>query len=982
MSQVLLTTLLLEYSSSSCIKVQKLMNLSESLYGLASDEYYDYIDQYTEPTEKKIANIMLESMAINESRTREYMGVTVYKGDDGIYSVPELGIYNVIGSNNVKDYIRNKLVRNKPTSFREEIETVFNNINYISNLPESELLNFILNEMSENDYKELGGTNFKNFVLVVSEIVNNDWEVPQSLILESYIFDEGIGDFIKSVKGKVSDAHLELAYKAPGLATALGDAYSRHTAATQGVKSKLDAISDRVNSTKAALGDAYGRHTAATQAAGEKINSTKAALGDAYGRHTAATQAAGKKINDAKEKAGRIYNKVDKILSPAPRSRQDTAAAKEKIASIYNKVDKVLSPPPMSQENKDALKQRASNVAGILDRMILSPRPTTPKPAPTTPKPAPTTPKPAPTTPKPAPATPKPAPTTPKPAPTTPKPAPTSTRSERKTRIRTANSILDQLRTDGDAEKAKNEVDVNAAKPIKTKTKKLTLAQKEAKYDKLMKEDLDIQLEYIKSWLYENEIFDNLEDIDNYILEDMTGEEYYTIISEISDEDGEHQEKLKSLVKLAKSNKLGKLGRKADPKERRNIADTNTALDTAAKFGTRYPNNHVDSTAGKDRKFMTIAQKMNATIDDATDKLAKFNKASRQEPGGSVSPAKPLDIKKSTLTTPLGKAIAPPTSQQRGMALVPYKNSVAMKATSGSYDTPPKTYEDRPLDSSYRSPNPSRINGVTSKPLGKAIAGNQHSLIDTPRRRDIPEKDKFRDFSSLSDRERERMSIRGGDFADITGNNYQPKKPHAKGQVTDRQGNTTFSDKGQEFADSLKNSFGKNNVKPSSLISTVGKKSKTIAKSVISNIKSKLFGEDFTESDIKNYITEEEFLEITEWLVENEVFEDDEQLEYFLMEELNWEYLEQIHSDIEDRAIELIIDSLYDEENGEYTYLIVESVIGDELDFLVEEMVAADVNQSPMPIKVVDCSCGKSSCKSCSKKSWKAKVYEKLNGGC
>jgi hypothetical protein len=477
-----------------------------------------------------------------------------------------------------------------------------------------------------------------------------------------------------------------------------------------------------------------------------------------------------------------------------------------------------------------------------------------------------------------------------------------------------------------------------------------------------------------------------------------------TIISELDNEENE------LATKLVKAAKLKKTGKKMSPEERRNVGDTNAMLDTALKFGKKYPNNHIDSTAEKERKNMTIAQKMDSDIDRSIAGLAKTNKSNREEPYygdiyGSVTPAKPLDIKKP-------KSIQS-TSQQRGTALVPYKNNVGMKPTSSSYDTPPKTYEDRPSDSEYRSPSPNPIYGVSAKPLGRAIPGNPHSLIDRPR---IPKSDssnrspvftsknphvrgqltdtrtgmttykdkgeKFTDDTSLTPKQYQNMTTYGGSFTSsksVNGGRLTSKNPHVRGQLTDtRTGTTTYRDEGQGFANSLKNSIGKSNTKPSSLISTVGKKAKTIGKNVFDSIKSKLRGEEFEESDIKNFITEEEFLEITEWLVENDIFDYDEELEEFLIEGLTWEALEQIHNDIEDRAVELIIESLYNIETSEQTYIVLESILGDEIDILLEEMQASDVNESPMPM--TDCSCGKYGCKSCSKKTWKAKIYKKMKG--
>jgi hypothetical protein len=959
---VLLTKLCLDYPTHSLLKVQNVFRLAENLYSIGTDDYYDYIDAYTEPTEKNIANIMFESIALNES-TREYMGVTIYKEDDGKYSVPELGIYNVVGSSNLKDYIKSKLIQKNTRTFSEECETVVNNINSLVEFDENQFLNFVLNEMTESDYEVLDGTNFKNFVLIISEIIDGDWEVPPSLIMENYIFDEGVGDFIKKIKGAVSDAHLELAYKSPNIANTLGDAYTRHDNATKALKDKLENI-------------------------GSKVKSTTNALGDAYGRHSAATKAAGQKISDAKDKAGRIYSKVDKILSPAPRSRKDTAAAKEKVSRVYGAVDKVLSPPPMSKENKDALKQKGSNVGGILDRMILSPRPSKKSVV------APTE--------------------------TTTKP-----RSNVPERGRIANDILDKLKTDGDAEKAENKI------VARYKPKKISAAEREAalekKYDEVMKEDFDTQLEFIKDWLYENEIFDNLEDIDNYILEDMTSEEYATIISEISDEDGDHEEELKSLTKEARSSKLKKTGAKMSPKERRNITDTNTALDTAVKFGTRYPNNYIGNTGGKSNRFMTIAQRLDAGIDSGIDKLSKINRDNNPYYGGdiygSVTPPKPLDIKKNNSAFRQNGGILATASETS-----PSSTRTKKIRKSESIVEP---YRSRSTNGGTNTPTQDRMGGKSSvpqiddkplaKPLGRAIPGNQHSLIPTPRtsassnssktytpiiphvrgqvtdrNRNTTYSDKgamFKDTASLRSSELSRdAAYRGaltstkmisdpnndGRFKD----KYTHKTPHIAGQLTNtRTGITTYNDDGQGFADSLKNSLGKAKVKPSSLISTIGKKSKSIAKNVIGGIKRKLYGEELAESDIKNFITEEEFLEITEYLVEYDIFEDDQELEYFLLEKLDWELLDIIHENIENDAIKLIIECLCDEETSEQTYLVLESLIGEDIDILIEEastMVASDVNESPMPMKLADCSCGKFGCKSCSKSSWKSKVYDKM----
>ena len=192
--------------------------------------------------------------------------------------------------------------------------------------------------------------------------------------------------------------------------------------------------------------------------------------------------------------------------------------------------------------------------------------------------------------------------------------------------------------------------------------------------------------------------------------------------------------------------------------------------------------------------------------------------------------------------------------------------------------------------------------------------------------------------------------------------------------------NTKQSPVQDKFTSSLKNVFGSKKVKPSSLISTAGSKAKKLAGHAVSSIKKRLFGESLLESDIKNWIEEEQFYQVTEWLIENDIFEDDDELMDYLYEGLNWEDLESINHDIEQRALELIIESLCNEETYDSTFVVLESLLGDEFIELLETMTSDSDTYEPMPIVVKDCSCKKPTCKACSKKSWKSKVYDKMLG--
>jgi hypothetical protein len=902
MDQVQFTAMCLDYSTHTLHKVKKVVELAESMFQHGSDEYYDYVNKYTDLSEKKLADLMI-SNTIVENTGREYMGVTIFRNEDGTYNVPELGLYNIDDAKSVKNSVKLKLSQTSRQSFKENCDQVIDNIFNLVDIDESEFFNFVLSEMSENDYVSLGGESFKDFVLLMSEVVNEDYGVPESLINESYIFDEGIGDFVKKVKSGVSDAHVNLSYAAPGLAASLGNAYQRHTDAVSGAKDKLANLS---GSSKESAANAKSK---ISNAVSNTFNKNNLQMGARIAGATVKAASSG-------------FNKSVAAVA-------DNATAGVKAAASLT--DKELR--SRSKNNKfDSSDERQKSAA--------------------------------------------------------------------------ANDVLDKLRTDGDAERVEG----------KRSGKKLTSAEKGAMYDKmhksgeLYKEDLDYQLDSIKNWLYENDIFDNLEDIDQYILDEMTKDDYTHILSEIFGADN-----VKQAAKLVTPKYKGK----GETSKERNLRGAVTRdLADATKSYDRFGNNHYDNSGVRSKNY-NLDKSIQKLADTNTDRMRKDydsmnSKFSFQKPGTAAStppartskpPANYDDLKSGVVSK--NQPPARPYNPNTGLVLRG-KDSTAVSTTdSPSYSIPSlrgggaprppirplgkaidnphslaykqailNLHEPAGKQSVYSSDGSSLGRKSAPKPLGKAIGAPQSmqkSSSESPKQK-MPSSWKSLDDYGKSEPESPTSPLVGKASGSGIPQSFKDRYP---AQANVDKGVLKVRD---DFADSLKNVFGNNKTKPSSIISTVGNKARKLAGYAVDSLKRKVYAEGISESDITNWLTEDEYISIAEYLIENDVFEDDEDLLIYLSEGLTWEDLSIINDNIEADALALIVEMLCDEETYNDTCIVLESVLGS--DFLILLETCANNSDSdfyePMPVKVVDCSCGKSGCKPCSQKSWKNKVYNKM----
>jgi hypothetical protein len=493
-----------------------------------------------------------------------------------------------------------------------------------------------------------------------------------------------------------------------------------------------------------------------------------------------------------------------------------------------------------------------------------------------------------------------------------------STQSRKK--ISAANQVLDKLRTDGDAEKA------SSPEP----KKKLTSKEKEKKYDsylksgdidkdiKSMKEDVEFQLDFIKYWLSENGIFETDEEIDEYILKEMTKDEYSFILSE------ENEDLIRKFVNNAKPRNV-----KGDSsKVKVSNKQTRTNMDNAYR---KYKKTQdvIDGSDKAPSSEKVESKPLGKPIASPKDRnsLVATSK-SYDKPSLGIRPTKAPEKVESK---PLGKPIAPP------------KDRNSLVATSKSYD--------KPLAKATKASDSGE-----SKPLGNVI-DNPHNLAYKNALLSLHE-------PATKQKPYDRMGYSGIGRDNLTS--------------VGRSGKTLTKVKSDDFVDKLKNTFSNKSVKPSSLVDTVSKSTKKLASSLVGNIKSKLYKEDLLDSDIKNWIREDEFSEVVEWLLENDIFEDDDELFEYLCEDLNWEDLDIINKEIEQKAIELIFEYLCDEETFDNTFTVLEMVLGEDFINLLEMMNSDSDFYEPIPID--KCGCGKPGCKTCNKNSWKKKVYDKMVG--
>jgi hypothetical protein len=780
MNSVQLATLYLNHSPAAVQKISKLLESAEIMHGFDTPEFYDYIDQYSLPSEQVIVEASLSDRL--EETSKEYMGVTVYHNEDGTYSAPELGVYNIDGARQLKIAVKTKMSQTTRTNIKENINFVIDQLFDNYNLSESRFFEYVLEQMTESQYEELGGINFKSFVMTIGEIVGE--HEPQSMINESYIFDEGFGDFVKKVKNGVSDAHLNLSYAAPGLAASLGNAHQRHSDAVYASKKKIkNAVGTVFNKDNIKMGARIAHAT--VNAASSGFNKSVAAVAD-----------------------------------------NATAGAKAAVA---------LSDKG-SRKGDGTIKDASNSTESLKSDTY-------------------------------------------------------------RNKSNAANDVLDKLRTDADAEKA----------PSPKAKKKPTAKELEAKYDEVMKEEDDNQeLELIRLWLSENDIFDIIEDIDDYILNEMTTEEYATILAEVS----------KSVQSVTNRNDKRDAKHQKRKDAEQNYRNSTSDISDRADDLARVP---------YDRANNAFKFKRSTNSKDSMEALRNSNNAVY-----SVYTAN----KQPTQAKPLGRAIAPPSN-----AVVPV--SKAYNKPLGRAIAPPSNAV-VPVSKAYNKPLGRAIAPPTqAKPLGKAI-GDPHSTAMRNAMLAMHE-------PALKDKP------------------YDHTGGYGAGMVAVR-GNTSSTNATMGASNRLRGVMDKNKVKPSGLVDTVSRAAKGLGSRLVTGIKNRMMNESLVESDIKNYITEDEFTVIAEWLLENEIFDTEEDTEHYLMYELNWSDLEAINEQIEDKAFDIICQSLISEHTMVDTYMVLENLFGDEFTDIFEDLEDSGIDSKPMPIK------------KSSKKDWKNTVYNKMRG--
>lgn len=207
MNLVNTSALYLDYPISKILRVTKLLETAEKLYPKDGAEYTQYLVEHTYQSDIVLRDLIRKSLIVeykNVSISHEYRGVTVYKNPDKTYSCPELGIYSIETSGQMKEMIKSKLA--SVEQVKENIELVIDNILNSFVLTESEFIEYVLENITEAEFIDFGGKYFKDFVVCINQITESSDVNINSLLLEGYQFDEGFGDFVRNVSSKAKDA--------------------------------------------------------------------------------------------------------------------------------------------------------------------------------------------------------------------------------------------------------------------------------------------------------------------------------------------------------------------------------------------------------------------------------------------------------------------------------------------------------------------------------------------------------------------------------------------------------------------------------------------------------------------------------------------------------------------------------------------------------------------------------------------------------
>ena len=258
------SALYLNYSASKINRITSLLEYAASAYGYNTNEYNKYISENTYGNDIDLVQIVTENMFTeykNVSGSHDYRGVTIYKNPDRTYSCPELGIYSINGSAQIKQMVKDKKATKEQV--KENCELVVNNIfTQYHTLTESNFIEYVLEYITEDAYTEFGGKYFKDFVGAVNDISGNYQNIPNSLISEGYELDEGIGDFVRNVGNKAVNA--------------VHNGVDRHTAAQAKLGAKIansgkgiSAVGDKV---KSAVGKTFTKDN--FRKAGAVVNAT------------------------------------------------------------------------------------------------------------------------------------------------------------------------------------------------------------------------------------------------------------------------------------------------------------------------------------------------------------------------------------------------------------------------------------------------------------------------------------------------------------------------------------------------------------------------------------------------------------------------------------------------------------------------------------------------------------------------------------
>jgi len=816
-------SLYMNYSHEKVFRVVSLLESAANRFGIGTDGYITYLAEHTQNGDENLRDFIMESQLTeykNTSNSHEYMGVTVYKNPDKTYSCPEAGIYGVRRSSEIKAMIRDKKARKQ--DIKENIELVIDNIFYTFDLTESEFIEYILENITIEEYEELGGYFFQDFVNVISEIAGID-TVANSLINEGYLFDEGIGDFVR------------------------------------GVSDKLASGVDRHNAASAKFGAALSTPKKTTSAVGNKI---KTAVGKTFNKKNA--QTVGAVVNAA-------ASSVNKLAGSVARGAEIGAKTFDNI-------------------NTDALETKRAE-------------------------------------------------------------------------LRAKNAEDPKAKIDREAE--------SAPSSQKPPTKKLTSKEKEALYDKTMKEDT---LYDIKEWLIESDIFDSIEEVDSYILDEMTVEDMIIILDSL--DEGTSVRKSKEVRKA-----------EADQKRLASIAAQKTKMDNddvKAKFRQV---DRISNNAEKENETSRISAQRDISRNSAMNHY-RFQPSKRAAPSTDIR----NDSKKINGTSSVAKSKPTEGKSLASRAVADYfTNNTPTRKPLGNASKPPK-------DRTVLVPQPNKksfadkLSDVNSRPRPAGYGTNKPMpQLQVPQPNKKEKTPEYRGYMS------------NGKYTMLSTDNMV-SAPSGHMQRGRTKSKIATAPSGHMQLDRTKSKIATaaadNSVKPSSVVSSFTDKAKNYAKKLFKKLN------PLKESAVINWLTDDEILDTICCLVESGIFGYEEELLEYLNYDMSWDEANLISEYLDDVALDILVECFYDEYDNSQEILsyLLENIGENYYEYILEEEVGNDsttlsaTNTDPIVNKrqkknsknVVtqnnnisessDCACGKDGCKSCKKTKWKSDIYSKIRG--